>query len=90
MSRPSWTMKNKKLIHLATTLCASGVILYGINYLAAAFAIKKVTSWPTGEPRIVAAFSDYVGREPTVMGAVLFVSGLILSVIAVKAGKDAE
>jgi hypothetical protein len=69
-----------KLSSIGLGFCAIGALLYIVNYCVAVSFFPHITSWPTGRGRLYAAYCE-VGCQPTVIGAILFVVGLVLIII---------
>jgi hypothetical protein len=76
-----------KLSSIGLGFCTIGALLYIVNYCVAVSYFPHITSWPTGGGRLYAAYSE-VGCQPTVIGVILFVVGLVLIIIGCRKDRN--
>jgi hypothetical protein len=78
-----------KLSSIGFGFCAIGVLLYIANYCVAASYLPHITEWPAAKGKLFAAYSE-VGYHPTMIGAALFVVGIILIIVGQRRRKPED
>ena len=69
--------------------CAIGSLFYIVNYCVAASHLAQIREWPTAKGKLFAAYSE-VGCQPTIIGAVLFIIGVVLIFVGQRPKKSED